>query len=170
MKARGERDVAPGKGGSGYLEWNACPVCAASIVAIVPAGTAADASVRARVEDVLVNVASPAAAAAAAALKAAGAGPLSVTLAAAAAATAGGDAHGPLGDGFGGADGPVSPAFKTLFKRAARMLEAHVAAGGGARGPPTRSDLARADYDDSRDLWLDAAEWTWDEGMSPRNA
>ena len=174
---------APGKGGSSYLTWDVCPLCIASVLAVVPCGTVQDAAVRNRVEDIMNTVAGPAQAAATAGAAPpvaahAGSGPIAATLATAAAAgtastvpkvpaavLSAGDAFGPLGAGFGGAEGPVTNKFKVLFKRAGKMLSEHAATGGAARGPPTRSEMARALWDETSNVWLDAADWTWDEGM-----
>jgi hypothetical protein len=83
-------------GGSDYLSWDMCPLCNSTILAVVPCGTVQDAKVRQRVEDIMVSVAGPAQAAKSAEeLVAAG--------------------HGPLGPGFGGAEGPVSHRFKVHF-------------------------------------------------------
>jgi hypothetical protein len=171
---------APGKGGSSYLTWDVCPLCVGSVLAVVPCGTVQDAAVRARVEDIMNTVAGPAQAAASSGAPAAvpphaGSGPVAATLAAApapppkvpAAVLSAGDALGPLGAGFGGAEGPVTNKFRVLFKRAGKLLSEHAATGGASRGPPTRSDMARALWDENRDVWLDAADWTWDEGMAP---
>jgi hypothetical protein len=125
----------------------------ATILAVVPNGTVKDAKIRARVEDIMVSVASPAQAAAAAAGGGAAEGAL-----------------GPLGPGFGGAEGPVPHRFRVLFGRSAKALREWAAAreraGGEAAGPPTQSDLARAGFDVGREPWLSAAEYTWDEGIA----
>ena len=125
----------------------------ATILAVVPNGTVKDAKIRARVEDSMVSVASPAQAAAAAAGGGAAEGAL-----------------GPLGPGFGGAEGPVPHRFRVLFGRSAKALREWAAAreraGGEAAGPPTQSDLARAGFDVGREPWLSAAEYTWDEGIA----
>jgi hypothetical protein len=106
-----------------------------------------DANIRARVEDIMVSVASPAQAAAAAS------------------GAAGDDGvMGPLGPGFGGAEGPVPHRFRVLFGRSAKALKEWVAAKEKA-GPPTQSDLSRAGYDAGREPWLAAADYTWDEGL-----
>lgn len=150
---RGGDGGGEGKGGSHYLSWDTCPLCSATILAVVPCGAVRDARVRARVEDLMVSVASPAQEAAAAA----GGG----------AAGGEGGAMGPLGPGFGGAEGPVPHRFRVLFGRAAKALEKWVEARekGGAVGPATESDLAKAQFDGNREPWLSAAEYTWDEGL-----
>ena len=71
---------------------------------------------------------------------------------------------GPLGPGFGGAEGPVPHRFRVLFGRSAKALKEWVAAKEKA-GPPTQSDLSRAGYDAGREPWLAAADYTWDEGL-----
>ena len=119
---------------------------------MVPNGSVKDAKIRARVEDIMVSVASPAQAAAAAA------------------GAAGGDgALGPLGPGFGGAEGPVPHRFRVLFGRSAKALREWAAAreraGGAAAGPPTQSDLASAGFDDGREPWYSAADYTWEDGI-----
>jgi hypothetical protein len=119
------------------------------VLAVVPNGTVNDAAIRTRVENISVSVAGPAAAAAT--------GQIDPRTA--------GDSLGPLGDGFGGAEGPVPTRFRTLFKRSAKLLSDYAARNGAEHGPPTRSDISRAEYDNERDLWLDAADWTWDEGI-----
>ena len=141
------------KEGSAYLQWDSCPLCLSAVLAVVPNGAVNDPAVRARIETIAVSVSGPAAAAANGQIDV---GP-NPNLA--------GDAHGPLGDGFGGAEGPVTGRFRTLFKRAGKQLLEYTAKGGNATGPPTRSDISRAEYDEERELWLDAATWTWDEGM-----
>ena len=45
-----------GKGSSGHVMWDLCPVCLASIHAIVPCGTTQDPAIRRRVEDMSVSV------------------------------------------------------------------------------------------------------------------
>ena len=140
------------KEGSSYLQWDTCPLCTAAVLAVVPNGTVNDAAIRTRVENISVSVAGPAAAAAT--------GQIDPRTA--------GDSLGPLGDGFGGAEGPVPTRFRTLFKRSAKLLSDYAARNGAEHGPPTRSDISRAEYDNERDLWLDAADWTWDEGIGDK--
>jgi hypothetical protein len=120
---------------------------------VVPNGSVQDAKIRAKVEDIMVSVASPAQAAAAAGAVAAG----------------GDGVLGPLGPGFGGAEGPVPHRFRVLFGRSAKALKEWAAArgqaGGEAGAPPTQSDLARAGFDAGREPWLSAADYSWDEGL-----
>jgi hypothetical protein len=111
---------APGRGkvGSGHIMWDMCPVCLGNILAIVPVGTTQDAGIRKRVEAMLVSVSGAASGAS---------------------GVQGGDA--------------VPQRFKTLFARSGRLLtdwsDARKAGGApGTEGPPTKSDLLAAGWDD----------------------
>ena len=67
--------------------------------------------------------------------------------------------HGPLGPGFGGAEGPVSHRFRVHFGRSAKALAGFVK----GSGPATMSDILRSNWDGGREPWRAAADWTWGE-------
>jgi len=137
----GAASAAAARGGSDYLSWDICPICSATILAVVPCGAVQDPKVRGRVEDIMVSVAGPAQVIKKEDLVAAG--------------------YGPLGPGFGGSEGPVSHRFRVLFGRSAKALTAFAENGAQRGGVPTSSDIKKANWDDGKPPWLGAAEWTW---------